>query len=279
MPGGISNAPNIYQYTAYSIKKEAGAFFMKPLILIAGTMDVHRRYYELVQKSGMNAQMLSYRIGEAFPYSTLQNLSFDLLLLPGGGDFDPAFYGEETAGANPSSDGMLDLMQFQLLQLALVRKKPVIGICKGMQLIHVFFGGRLLQDLPGDNMHYYPYTTKDAIHSVQLLPLPSMMTNKECDKNFLSQEKASVSQLEKQMLSTLLARFSVVNSAHHQAVSDLPDCLICLQQSPDGIPETILHKELPIIGFQWHPERLPAFLPAHFAGLVSILLQWETAIY
>ena len=48
---------------------------MKPLILIAGTMDVHRRYYELVQKSGMNAQMLSYRAGEAFPYSSLQNLS------------------------------------------------------------------------------------------------------------------------------------------------------------------------------------------------------------
>lgn len=240
---------------------------MKPLILIAGTMDIHRRYYELVQKSGMNAQMLSYRIGEAFPYSTLQNLSFDLLLLPGGGDFDPAFYGEKTAGAKPS-DGMLDLMQFQLLQLALVRKKPVIGICKGIQLIHVFFGGRLLQDLPEDNMHYYPYTTKDAIHSVQLLPLPSMLT-----------EKASASQREKQMLSTLLAQFSVVNSAHHQAVSDLPDCLICLQQSPDGIPETILHKELPIVGFQWHPERLPAFLPAHFTDLVSILLQWETSVY
>ena len=114
---------------------------MKPLILIAGTMDVHRRYYELVQKSGMNAQMLSYRAGEAFPYSTLQNLSFDLLLLPGGGDFDPAFYGENAAGANPS-DGMLDLMQFQLLQLALVRQKPVIGICKGMQLI---WRGRLLK--------------------------------------------------------------------------------------------------------------------------------------
>lgn len=251
---------------------------MKPLILIAGTMKVHKRYYDMIQKSGMNAQMLSYRQGEAFPYSTLQNLSFDLLLLPGGGDFDPAFYGEKNAGAN-ASDGMLDLMQFQLLQLALVRQKPVIGICKGMQLIHVFFGGRLLQDLPENNMHYYPYTGKDAMHSVQLLPLPSMMPDKECDRNFLSHKKASASQREKQMLSTLLARFSVVNSAHHQAVSDLPDCLICLQQSPDGIPETILHKELPIIGFQWHPERLPAFLPAHFTKLVSILLQWETSVY
>ena len=189
---------------------------MKPLILIAGTMDVHRRYYELVQKSGMNAQMLSYRAGEAFPYSSLQNLSFDLLLLPGGGDFDPAFYGETAAGAKPS-DGMLDLMQFQLLQLALVRKKPVIGICKGMQLIHVFFGGRLLQDLPEDNMHYYPYTMGNAIHSVQLLPLPSIQTNKEYAMHFPSQEKASASQREKQMLFTLLARFSVVNSAHHQA--------------------------------------------------------------
>lgn len=251
---------------------------MKPLILIAGTMDVHRRYYELVQKSGMNAQMLSYRAGEAFPYSSLQNLSFDLLLLPGGGDFDPAFYGETAAGAKPS-DGMLDLMQFQLLQLALVRQKPVIGICKGMQLIHVFFGGRLLQDLPEDNMHYYPYTMGDAIHSVQLLPLPSIQTNKEYAMHFPSHEKASASQREKQMLFTLLARFSVVNSAHHQAVSDLPDCLICLQQSPDGIPETILHKDLPIIGFQWHPERLPAFLPAHFSDLVSILLRWETSVY
>ena len=170
-------------------------------------------------------------------------------------------------------------MQFQLLQLALVRKKPVIGICKGMQLIHVFFGGRLLQDLPEDNMHYYPYTMGDAIHSVQLLPLPSIQTNKEYAMHFPSQEKASASQREKQMLFTLLARFSVVNSAHHQAVSDLPDCLICLQQSPDGIPETILHKDLPIIGFQWHPERLPAFLPAHFSDLVSILLRWETSVY
>lgn len=251
---------------------------MKPSILIAGTMDVHRRYYDMIQKSGMNAQMLSYHQGEAFPYSTLQNLSFDLLLLPGGGDFDPAFYGEKAAGAKPS-DGMLDLMQFQLLQLALVRQKPVIGICKGMQLIHVFFGGRLLQDLPEDNIHYYPYTTKDAIHSVQLLPFPSMITHKKNDRDFLSYEKASASQREKQMLSTLLAQFSVVNSAHHQAVSDLPDCLICLQQSPDGIPETILHKELPIVGFQWHPERLPAFLPAHFTDLVSILLRWETSVY
>lgn len=242
---------------------------MKPLILIAGTMDVHRRYYELVQKSGMNAQMLSYRTGEAFPYSSLQSLSFDMLLLPGGGDFDPAFYGENNAGSKPS-DGMLDLMQFQLLQLALVRKKPVIGICKGMQLIHVFFGGRLLQDLPEDNMHYYPYTTKDAIHSVQLLPLPSLQAEKE---------KASASHREKQMLSILLARFSVVNSAHHQAVCDLPDCLCCLQQSPDGIPETILHRQLPIIGFQWHPERLPSFLPAHFRELSEILLSWETSIY
>ena len=64
---------------------------MKPLILIAGTMDVHRRYYELVQKSGMNAQMLSYRAGEAFPYSSLQNLSFDLLLCPAAATLIPPF--------------------------------------------------------------------------------------------------------------------------------------------------------------------------------------------
>ena len=70
------------------------------------------------------------------------------LLLPGGGDPDPALYGQADRGSHPP-DRRRDLLELALLRRFLSDGKPVLGICRGLQMINVFFGGTLLQDIPG----------------------------------------------------------------------------------------------------------------------------------
>ena len=97
----------------------------------------------------------------------------------------------------------------------------MIGICKGMQVINVAFGGTILQDMSGDSLHSIP--SGDAFHT-------SIMTED----------------------SRLFKYFPVkmhVNSAHHQRIDRLGQHLKIIQRCPDD--------ELPILGLQWHPERLP----------------------
>lgn len=106
----------------------------------------------------------------------------------------------------------------------------MIGICKGMQVINVAFGGTILQDMSGDFLHSIP--SGDAFHT-------SIMTED----------------------SRLFKYFPVkmhVNSAHHQRIDRLGQHLKIIQRCPDdGCPEALEHDELPILGLQWHPERLP----------------------
>lgn len=155
--------------------------------------------------------------------------SCDALILPGGGDITPAFFGEKTKGSR-SIDTELDILQFQALDTAIAAGIPVIGICKGMQVINVAFGGTILQDMPEDHLHSAPLG--DAFHT-------SVMVND--------------SRLFKYFPATMR-----VNSAHHQRIDRLGQHLKITQRCPDdGCPEALEHDELPILGFQWHPERLP----------------------
>ena len=83
-------------------------------------------------------------------------------LVPGGGDITPAFFGEKNKGSR-TVDTELDILQFQALDIAIAAGIPVIGICKGMQVINVAFGGTILQDMPVDQLHSMP--SGDAFHS------------------------------------------------------------------------------------------------------------------
>ena len=154
--------------------------------------------------------------------------SCDALILPGGGDINPAFFGEKNKGSR-TIDTELDILQFQALDTAIAAGIPVIGICKGMQIINVAFGGTILQDMPGDHLHSIP--SGDAFHT-------SIMTED----------------------SRLFKYFPVemrVNSAHHQRIGRLGQHLKIIQHCPDdGCPEALEHDALPVLGLQWHPERL-----------------------
>lgn len=150
------------------------------------------------------------------------------LLFPGGGDITPAFFGEHNNGSY-NIDTELDILQLQAFQYALDEKLPVLGICKGMQLINVGLGGNVIQNMPTAESHRY--VEADQYHDTVIDP-----------SSFLYE---------------LYGGSAVVNSAHHQCVSRLGRQLIPIQWCPaDQCVEAIRHISLPVIGVQWHPERL-----------------------
>lgn len=156
---------------------------------------------------------------------------YDGLLLPGGGDIDPRLFGQLPAGTR-TFDPQLDRSQLAILKAFVMERKPVLGICKGMQLINIYFGGDMVQHLPCAQSHEYLQEGDqgDQLHETTAL-------------------KGSY-------LEALYGESFVVNSAHHQAVA-APGRGICYVQSArDGVIEGLAHESLPVYGVQWHPERL-----------------------
>lgn len=165
------------------------------------------------------------------------NLSkFDALLLPGGGDIDPELLGRPDEGS-ANIDRELDILQFQALELFVKSRKPVFGICKGFQLIQLYFGGHLIQDLPRPSMHPVQESGADSLHPVHSYPLASI----------LPKHHFPVTDFPEKVM---------VNSAHHQGIEKDGRNLYPFQKAEDGITEAVCHETLPILAFQWHPERM-----------------------
>lgn len=161
------------------------------------------------------------------------------LLLCGGPDVHPGRYGEEPlADAGLEVVPELDQLEWELLTGARQAATPVFGICRGMQVINVFLGGDLYQDVQlqvrGVTQHYIRYAPDHPTHTVHVIrqDLP---------------------------LGRILARDTLVaNSRHHQAVRRLGSNLVPVAYSPDGLLEVM---QLPPGGWwvwsvQWHPENL-----------------------
>ncbi len=152
------------------------------------------------------------------------------LLLPGGGDITPAFFGQQNHGSR-HIDTELDILQFQALDLFVKWGRPVLGICKGMQLINVHFGGSICQHIKNASIHQW--NGKDQHHYVY---------HTGCSRtDFFYQ---------------LYGNSAFVNSAHHQAVDKPGMELLPVCQAHDGTIEALVHASLPVFAVQWHPERI-----------------------
>jgi putative glutamine amidotransferase len=162
----------------------------------------------------------------------------DGLLVSGGGDIDPAHYGETRLDGIDGVDAERDRTEMTLVRWLSDSAKPFFGICRGAQVLNVALGGTLYRDVsdhPGAGRHsYYPDLPYDLRpHEIKI------------------EEESILARAIGQPIVT-------VNSLHHQAVRDVAPGLKATALAPDGIIEAI---ELPgrpfVLGVQWHPECLP----------------------
>lgn len=149
------------------------------------------------------------------------------LLISGGDDLDPFYYNEEAGAEVTVVPRQRSDFEFALLRIIISLGKPVLGICYGMQLINVFFGGSLYQDLNSQAL-----VAIDHGNDYHIIVIT--------ENRFLKE-----------------GRFSV-NSTHHQAVKRLGNGLYSFAYSKDNLIEAYFKKDYPfLVGVQWHPERLP----------------------
>lgn len=165
--------------------------------------------------------------------------SVDGLLLSGGADIDARYFNEENIPDLTDVNQLRDYYEFMLLRAALNYNIPIMGICRGCQLLNVALGGTLYQDLP--SMH----------PSQELLP-HSVIT----DLRHLPAHTIDI--VEGSLLHEIIGETSVeVNSRHHQAIKDVAPSLKVSAHSSDGVIEAIEgYPEKKIIALQCHPENL-----------------------
>lgn len=167
--------------------------------------------------------------------------SVDGVLLSGGGDVDPALFGEPAHEKTYGVDRERDAMEVVLARWALQDDKPLFAICRGIQVVNVALGGSLIQDLPSQWKSAVPhdgtahgFERHEVAHSVCIEPgthIAQIVGSGELG----------------------------VNSFHHQALKDVAEGLVVTSRSPDGVVESV---EFPgkrhYIGVQWHPEEMAA---------------------
>jgi len=165
---------------------------------------------------------------------------YDGVMFCGGEDVNPSSYGEATHYASVQSDPARDQFEFALLDRAITHRLPILGICRGVQMINVKFGGTLYQDL-----------AEDAATEVEHRQTKTGATREDPTHNIHVTDPES-------NLAAVIRGTCRVNSLHHQAVKRLGHGLKVTAHSEDGLVEAIESAdEYPfLLAVQWHPEEM-----------------------
>ena len=217
----------------------------KPLIGLTANRDdarsplsVNAAYSEAVLAAGGIPVLLTFPLSEEDILQLTGTL--DGILFTGGGDIHPFFFGEETHRSCGPVFPERDRAELALAKAADAAGLPVLGICRGAQILNVALGGDIFQDIPSQAKgggpfpiaHRQPFSASIPAHRVHVEP--GSLLEKIAGPGPLS-----------------------VNSLHHQAIRRRAPGLSCCGLAPDGIIEAVWKPEHKFfLGIQWHPERL-----------------------
>lgn len=218
----------------------------------ADRTGVNAAYVQALLAAGGVPLVLSPLIGASLAGRALDGM--DGLILTGGEDMDPSWYGAEPSPllSPPSRDR--DLFELALFAMARQRELPILGICRGIQLINVALGGTLFQDLhserPGAVEHRVEGPRDARSHRVRLQP-------------------------KSRAAAALDATAVTVNSSHHQAIKQLAPGLVATGWTDDGLIEAVeTSAGTPwLLAVQWHPEEMHADTRAPERGLFAALVR------
>lgn len=243
-------------------------FAKVPVIGVSGYVDGSKN---MVNTTYTNAVRLSGGCPLIIPVTTDEKhieaivASIDGLIMTGGSDFDPLLYGEEPIRQNGDIVPARDAFDIKLIRAAVAKGIPVLGICRGEQLIAVAFGGTLWQDIPSQVKKSYIKHRQSGTPS----SYPTHTINIE-EGSFLYKALGDAAKAS-------------VNSFHHQAIKKVPEGIKVVAVSPDGIVEAVeragsLSGEYAdgggmIIGTQFHPEALSVGGSSPFAGVFRLLVE------
>lgn len=211
-----------------------------------GLSCIAEPYYQSVLQAGGLPVLIPVTTDVEILCEIIKNL--DGIIFSGGGDLHPHFFKEEPIPELGEVDIYRDSYDFLLIRLAFNHQLPIMGICRGHQLINIAFGGSIYQDI------YSQFSKKALVHS-QIEP-------RHCATHKVSLEPSS--RLSKLYLGEKTIE---VNSFHHQAVKILAPEFLETALAPDGVNEGIEHQEYPIWGIQWHPEPMAVAGDEHMLDL------------
>lgn len=215
---------------------------MQPIIGIVPSIDEKNEQY-FTNIANVRAIKQAGGLPIVLPYTETAEMikkyatMIDGLYLAGGNDIDPNYYDEvphpKLGEVNPTRDAF----EWEMLKHICHDNKPVLGVCKGMQMINVFFSGSLYQDMTSQ-------ITETLIQHDQKSPLKHPIHVVELIK-------------ETKLYQMIQQDTIKVNSHHHQAIRHVGDGLIVSGQTSDGIVEAIESiRHSFVVGIQWHPEEL-----------------------
>lgn len=192
-----------------------------------------RNYYEAIEKSGgIPIALLNSTRTDNVEY-ILELV--DGLLISGGNDVDPLFYGEKREAENLEITPERDHFEIALVKAAMKRVIPILGICRGMQLLNVVFGGSLYQD--------FTFDSKSLNHTLE-------------GSNVYKKQHPVIIEEESRLFQIIHKKKIMVNTSHHQTVKRLGSGLIAVAWSEaDKVIEAIETDDGHyLLGIQWHPE-------------------------
>jgi len=205
--------------------------------LEASGEDSQEAYRDAIEENGGEVVVLSQTFASARMDGLLAGL--DGVLLPGGIDVDPKHYGEDRHEKLEETDAELDRLEFKVLGHAKAHGLPVLGVCRGHQVLNVYYGGTLIQDIPSQS-----HCPCEVIHRYA-------KSSEEKKEHAIAIEKGS-------LLHELFgAERLVVNTYHHQAVKDLAPGFVATAHTDDGLVEAMERRGVRfVLGVQFHPEKL-----------------------